>query len=142
MKVVAFVGHHNAGKTTLAEKVARILKKRGYKVGYVKHDPKGHGVTDKEGSDTDRLFKVLDRVLLLSPDRITLWDRDRWDVGEVIREFFRDFDIVLLEGFKDAEGIPKIAVGDIEAKGIVMKVERETDPERVVEFIERMEERV
>ncbi len=140
MKVIAFVGYHNSGKTTLIEKVARRLRDKGYKVGYVKHDPKGHGVTDREGSDTDRIFRVLDRILLMSPDRVTLWDRREQNLKGTIKEFFSGFDIVLLEGFKGVKEIPKVVVGDLEADNVLMSVSRDTDPDSVVELIERMEE--
>ncbi len=140
MKVIAFVGYHNSGKTTLIEKVARRLRDKGYKVGYVKHDPKGHGVTDREGSDTDRIFRVLDRILLMSPDRVTLWDRREENLKGTINEFFSGFDIVLLEGFKGVKEIPKVVVGDLEADNVLMSVSRDTDPDSVVELIERMEE--
>ena len=140
MKVIAFVGYHNSGKTTLIEKVARRLRDKGYKVGYVKHDPKGHGVTDREGSDTDRIFRVLDRILLMSPDRVTLWDRREENLKGTIKEFFSGFDIVLLEGFKGVKEIPKVVVGDLEADNVLMSVSRDTDPDSVVELIERMEE--
>ncbi|MDQ7039168.1 MAG: molybdopterin-guanine dinucleotide biosynthesis protein B [Aquificota bacterium] len=141
MKVVAFIGHHNSGKTSLLEQVARRLKEKGYRVGYIKHDPKGHGVTDREGSDTDRIFRILDRVILLSPDRLTLWDRREEDLFRVIEEFFSGYDIVLLEGFKGVGGLPKVALGDVEADNVIMRVSRETGPEPVVELIERLEGR-
>jgi molybdopterin-guanine dinucleotide biosynthesis protein B len=40
-KLVFFVGYHNSGKTTLVEQVAKRLTEMGYKVAYLKHDPKG-----------------------------------------------------------------------------------------------------
>jgi molybdopterin-guanine dinucleotide biosynthesis protein B len=52
MKVFQIIGKHNSGKTTLIEFLAEELQKRGYRVGYIKHDPKGKGITDKGGSDT------------------------------------------------------------------------------------------
>jgi molybdopterin-guanine dinucleotide biosynthesis protein B len=140
MKVIAFVGYHNSGKTTLIEGVAQRLREKGYRVGYIKHDPKGHGVTDREGSDTWRLFRRLDRVLLLSPGRITLWDRDSWDVRRVLEEFFSGYDVVILEGFKGFPEIPKLALGDVEAENVLMRVSRDTDPDRIVELIEDLEE--
>lgn len=140
MKVLAFVGYHNSGKTTLVEKVASRLRERGYRVGYIKHDPKGHGITDREGSDTNRLFKVLDRVALLSPGRLTLWRKGDGNLREIIRVFFWDCDIVLLEGFKGLKDIPKVALGEVDAENVLMRASRDTDPDRVVELIEKMEE--
>lgn len=140
MKVIAFIGYHNSGKTSLLEKVARRLKEKGYRVGYIKHDPKGHGITDREGSDTSRIFRILDRVVLISPDRITLWDRREEDLFSVIKEFFSGYDIVLIEGFKGLKRLPKVALGEVKGENVIMRVSRETDTESVVELIENLEE--
>ena len=40
-KVVCIVGYHNSGKTSLIERLIQELQRRGYKVGYIKHDPRG-----------------------------------------------------------------------------------------------------
>jgi len=36
--IVSIVGKSGAGKTTVLEKLVRELKKRGYRIGTVKHD--------------------------------------------------------------------------------------------------------
>jgi len=100
MKVVAIVGYHNSGKTTLAERLVKALGEKGYRVGYVKHDPKGHGVTDREGSDTWRIHRLGVKTALLSPGKATLWECREDDPLSLIREHFRDCDVVLLEGYK------------------------------------------
>ena len=89
-KVVCIVGYHNSGKTSLIERLIQELQRRGYKVGYIKHDPKGHGMTDKEGSDTDRIFKLSERVALMSPQKLTLWERREDDPLKVVEEYFSD----------------------------------------------------
>ncbi len=104
-QVVSFVGYHNSGKTTLVERVVQRLTSMGYRVGYIKHDPKGHGITQKEGSDTDRLFKILDKVALLSPGRLTLWEKREDDPIRLVEEYFKDFHVVILEGWKSLEGL-------------------------------------
>jgi len=100
MKVVAIVGYHNSGKTTIAERLIRLLMEKGYRVGYLKHDPKGHGQTDRENSDTWRIFCTGAKTALLSPGKMTLWERREDDPIPVVREYFRDCDIVILEGYK------------------------------------------
>ena len=89
-KLVFFVGYHNSGKTTLVEKVASRLIELGYKVGYLKHDPKGHAITDKEGSDTHRLFNLLPKVGILSPNRLTIYEHTEKGVEELAQELFSD----------------------------------------------------
>ncbi|WP_457600780.1 molybdopterin-guanine dinucleotide biosynthesis protein B [Hydrogenivirga sp.] len=141
MKVIAIVGYHNSGKTTLVERLVDELKGRGFKVGYVKHDPKGHGTTDREGSDTDRVFMHADRVALSSPDRLTLWDRrSDEDPFGVVRNFFKGFDVVILEGFKGFREIPKVAVGEVEAENVVLRVEGARELGHIIELLENMED--
>ncbi len=120
--IIGVIGFKNTGKTTLVEKIVCFYKGKGYTVGYIKHDPKGHGVTDKEGSDTFRVKPLTDRTLLVSPDVITLWDFNNKGIDEIIRDYFSDFDIVVVEGFKNERSIPKIAIGDVEGDNIFLRV--------------------
>ena len=113
MVVIQIVGYHNSGKTTLVEYLARELQSRGYRVGYIKHDPKDKGVTDKEGSDTHRVKPFTEKTALVSPKKTTLWWFENLPLQRVL-EFFGDLDVVLVEGFKTERGFPKIAVGEIE----------------------------
>ena len=139
MKVVAIVGYHNSGKTTLIEKLVPLLKEKGYRVCYLKHDPKAHGVTDKEGSDTYRISKYVEKLALLSPQKLSLWDKSTVELFSVLRKYFSDCDLVILEGFKGVKEIPKISVGDVEAENIVMKVDRETPLEDIIKVIDELE---
>ncbi len=132
-KVVSFVGYHNSGKTTLIEKVASELQKRGYKVGYIKHDPKGHAVTDREGSDTDRLFSVLDKVAIISKGKTTLWEKRKDDPLSFVEEHFKDFDVVILEGWKSLKDLKKVVIGDLQVEGF--KVNNSTSLEDIIWYI-------
>ncbi len=140
MKVISIVGYHNTGKTTLIVKLVERLIERGYRVGYVKHDPKGHGVTDREGSDTERVFRVAERVVLASPGKVTLWTRFEDDPLKIAREFFRGFDILILEGYKSLKGIPKVAIGDVDAENVILRIEDDYEVGDIIELLERMED--
>jgi len=140
MKLISIVGYHNSGKTTLIERLVGELTSRGLRVGYIKHDPKGHGKTDKEGSDTSRIFELTDRVALVSPDRTTLWVRTEDEPLAIVREFFRGFDVVILEGYKRLESIPKVAVGDVEADNVLLRVEGTDGVGHIIELLQRMED--
>ena len=140
MRVFQIVGYHNSGKTTLVEYLARELQKRGYRVGYIKHDPKGKGITDKEGSDTHRVKPFTGRTALVSPKGLTLWWFGNFTLREVLERFFKDLDVVLVEGFKTERGFPKIAVGDIEEDllgkdEIILRVRGEGDYEKALEEV-------
>lgn len=132
-KIVSIVGYHNSGKTTLIEKLIPELQRRGYKIGYLKHDPKGHGITDKENSDTNRIFRLLDRVALLSPYKLTLWEKVEDDPLKIVKEYFSDCNIVILEGWKSLEGVKKVVVGDLDVEGL--KVKGVEDLEKVLNYI-------
>jgi len=140
VKLVAFVGLHDAGKTTLVEKVARLLKERGYRVCYLKHDPKGHGVTDREGSDTWRVKPFCRKAGLLSPSLFTLWELEPPPLKELIRRYFNDCDVLLLEGFKSVGWLPKVVVGELKVENAVLKVGKDAEPEDIIKLIEELEE--
>ncbi len=140
MKIVAVVGYHNSGKTTLIGRIVTFLKKIGYEVCYLKHDPKGHGVTDKKGSDTHRISKYVKKLGLLSPEKLTLWDKETLDLFVVLKKYFADCDIIILEGFKSMKGIPKIVVGDIETDDVILRVDENTSLEDIIKVIEGLEE--
>ncbi len=140
MKVVAIVGYHNSGKTTLAERLVKALKEKGYRVGYVKHDPKGHGVTDREGSDTWRIHSLGVKTALLAPGRLTLWERREDDPLSLVREHFKDCEVVLLEGYKGLREVPKIVVGDLRVENEILRVAGTEEVDHIIEVIEKMEE--
>jgi len=136
--VIGVIGFKNSGKTTLAEGIVGFYKCRGYRVGYIKHDPKGHGVTDKEGSDTFRVKPLTDRTLLVSPGIVTLWDFHNRNLKEIIEYYFSHFDIVVVEGFKKEKGIPKIAIGDVEGEDIFLRVGEGWDLDDIIKEVERL----
>jgi molybdopterin-guanine dinucleotide biosynthesis protein B len=140
MKVFAIAGYHNTGKTALAERLVNALRSRGYRVGYIKHDPKGHGVTDREGSDTWRISRCGVKTALLSPGRLTLWENREDDPLTVVREYFGDCDVVILEGYKKLGGVPKLVMGELEADEVLLRVDEHTELDHIIELIERMEE--
>jgi len=122
MLVVQIIGKHNSGKTTLIEFLTEELKKRNLRVGYIKHDPKGKGITDREGSDTARVKPNTVKTALVSPDTTTLWILERLNLREVLN-FFTDCDLVVVEGFKFEKGFPKVLVGELE-EDLAGKIDR------------------
>jgi molybdopterin-guanine dinucleotide biosynthesis protein B len=132
-KIIFIVGHHNTGKTTLAEKLSKELSLRGYRVGYIKHDPKGHGITDREGSDSYRIFQILDKVALLSVDKLTLWEKTEDDPIKAVERYFSDFDVVLLEGWKSIRGFKKLVLGDLDAEGF--RIDEKVSIEEIINYI-------
>ncbi len=118
--IICFVGRGKVGKTTLLEKLIPELRRRGYRVGTVKHHVHAGFEIDQPGKDTWRHARAgSDHVVIAAPDKIA-WIRrvDReWSLEEVASRM-PDVDIILAEGYKRA-GKPRIEV---------VRAERSTDP--------------
>jgi molybdopterin-guanine dinucleotide biosynthesis protein B len=101
--VVSFVANSsNSGKTTLIEKVVRILKARGFRVAVIKHASKGFEL-DRPGKDSWRFQQAgADDVVLWGPGRTALIRAvDREPTSDELERMV-DADVVIHEGFKKA----------------------------------------
>ncbi len=107
--IISIVGNSNSGKTTLIEKLIPELKKRGYRVGVIKHAHHGFNI-DKKGKDSWR-HKVAgaDTVLVSSPGRIAMVKDEPCGSLDCLQPYFTDLDLVITEGYK-REDKPKIEV--------------------------------
>jgi molybdopterin-guanine dinucleotide biosynthesis protein B len=107
--VISIIGKSKSGKTSLIEKLIPEFKRRGYKVGVLKHA--GHGFQmDKEGKDSQRHKKAgANAVMVASSDKFALIQ----DVGEKSVDdligYFNDVNLLIIEGYKQ-EKKPKIEV--------------------------------
>lgn len=111
--VISFIGYHNSGKTTVATKVVKELKKRGYSVAALKSTKHRKLIEDTPGKDSYRYKKAgAGAVGIVSPDELVLFkeiDRDSLNLQLLSFLLFDDYDIVICEGFKRAD-VPKIEV--------------------------------
>ena len=99
--IISVVGISGVGKTTFIEKLIPELKRRGFKVGTIKHNSHGFEM-DKPGKDSWRHKKAgADLTLLSSPTQIGMvMDVDHdYDQEELI-PFFQGIDIIIAEGYK------------------------------------------
>ncbi|WP_417910196.1 molybdopterin-guanine dinucleotide biosynthesis protein B [Candidatus Electronema sp. PJ] len=112
LAIVTFIGWHSCGKTTLVAQVVRQLKERGYRVAVVKSTKDSGLFPDQEGTDTAIHRQAgADAVALVAPDQLCLTVHDQAkDLAAIAQRFFADMDIVIGEGFKEAEAVPKIEV--------------------------------
>lgn len=108
--VISFVGWHNAGKTTVLEKVVRELTERGFRIGLLKHTEKRFQL-DKPGSDTARLAQAgACQVAIASQERIGFYGRvEQEPTLDEMCALFRDVDLIITEGYKQGDK-PKIFV--------------------------------
>jgi molybdopterin-guanine dinucleotide biosynthesis protein B len=111
MKTISFVAaSSNSGKTTLIEKIVRILKGRGLRVAVIKHASKGFEL-DRPGKDSWRFREAgADAVVLVGPDSMVLMKKiDEQPAPGEVEALVQGFDIVIREGFKH-DALNKIEV--------------------------------
>jgi molybdopterin-guanine dinucleotide biosynthesis protein MobB len=108
--LVAFVGGHDSGKTTLIEDLVPRLRALGLTVGGIKHTSR-HVEDDVVGKDSHRLGALgCEAWALLTPERAAVWRRiGEAPLEELVRREFSGFDLVVIEGYKSLP-IPKIEV--------------------------------
>lgn len=109
IKAVAFIARSGTGKTSLMELLLPILVGRRYRVGAIKHDAHRFNI-DHPGKDSHRLTAAgAATMLITSSEKLALVKKHVKSppVEELIDLYFRDMDLVLVEGFQKS-GLPKI----------------------------------
>jgi len=117
--IVCFVGRSGVGKTTVIESVVSELKRRGLRVGVIKHDAHDFEM-DRPGKDTWRFSQAgADAVAISSPRKVALIERveREWPLDEVVALLRQRVDIVLAEGYKRDTTKPKVEVSRAEVGG-------------------------
>lgn len=104
---VAFTGPSNSGKTTLVEKISRILIETR-KVAIIKNDPKDKAQFDVVGKDSHKFSQTGAEVVITSPTRTTYFSQREKTLDDIVA-MIDDFDILLVEGLKTLP-LPRIAV--------------------------------
>jgi len=146
-KFLALSGYHNSGKTTVGTYIAAKLSEKGYKVGVIKSTKETTEETDKPSSDTFKYRKAGAKlVALFQKDRMTLFIEDmpkeKNKVFTLFERLFFDYDLVILEGFKEWKDVPKIWLkrNDEETlpEGIenIQMVAEAKDKEKILSFVE------
>jgi molybdopterin-guanine dinucleotide biosynthesis protein B len=112
--VISIVGKSGVGKTTVLERVIREIKRRGYRVGTIKHDIHGFEM-DKPGKDSWRHAQAgSDAVVVSGPRKMALIRKaDREMSLDEIVPLMGDVDLIITEGYKRGSK-PKIEVSRLE----------------------------
>ncbi len=108
---IAIVGNSGAGKTTLLERLIPALKRKGLRVGVVKHDAHRFDI-DHPGKDSHRLTEAgADTMMITSASMLAVVKRHAASPGieELLERYFSDMDLVLVEGLRGSS-LPKIEV--------------------------------
>lgn len=121
--ILGFAAYSGTGKTTLLEKIVRILTERGLNVAVVKHD--AHGLQfDHEGKDSARFAKAGAAYSIVSSGENAAVFISRPLEPEEAVSFAKDADIILVEGYKNASfsqiGLNRAATG----KGFTAEIGR------------------
>jgi molybdopterin-guanine dinucleotide biosynthesis adapter protein len=111
LPIICMVGASNSGKTTYLEKLIPELRRRGYRVGTLKHDVHGFEM-DREGKDTWRHRKAGAQTIGIASSMTVATIREtaaEMPLGLIAGRYFWEEDILLTEGFKRSH-YPKIEV--------------------------------
>ena len=112
MRVVAIVGHSGSGKTTLIEKLIPALKRRGLSVSTIKRTHHHQIELDPPGKDSHRHRAAGASEVIVASD--TGWARIASSPEpaslQILLGQLRPVDVVLVEGFKQLEGLRRVEV--------------------------------
>jgi molybdopterin-guanine dinucleotide biosynthesis protein B len=107
--VISIVGKSESGKTTLIEQLIPELKRRGYRIGIVKHAHQGFDM-DRKGKDSYRHRQAgADTVMIASPGQIAMIKDVPGESLDNLVSYFDDVDLLITEGFK-RDRAPKIEI--------------------------------
>lgn len=106
--VIGFSAWSGTGKTTLLERVIRLLTERGIRVAVIKHDVHGFQL-DHPGKDSYRHAQAgAQTVVITSPDQTAVIEQSGCTLEQCINRI-GGADVILVEGFKHAS-IPRIGL--------------------------------
>lgn len=110
MKLVAFCGPSDSGKTWMIERLVRIWTSRGLRVGVVKHCSKGFQM-DREGKDSYRFWEGgAEAVAVVGPGEWAVRRREaEVDPVRIAGEAFPGVDVAIVEGFREVP-LPRVRV--------------------------------
>ena len=107
--IISIVGKSGSGKTTLIEKLIPALKKRGYRIGVIKHAFHELSI-DKQGKDSWRHKQAgAETVVVASPHSMMMVKDVQSETLDSLCAYFQDMDLIITEGFK-RENKPQIEV--------------------------------
>lgn len=112
MRVVGIVGRSGSGKTTLIEKLIPALHRRGLTVSTIKHTHHHHIELDTPGKDSHRHRTAGAREVIVASDSgwACIASSPRPASLQELLEELRPVDLVIVEGFKQLEGLRRVEV--------------------------------
>ena len=154
-KIIGITGWKDVGKTYYASLIIKLLVKRGYQVGSIKHAHHDFDI-DKPGTDSFKHREAGSNQVIISSSK--RWakitenkNENEKSLDELIQEL-QNVDVIVVEGFKK-DNHPKIeilskdlknrnketknviAIVSDDFKDTITPVYKENDIEKLVEFI-------
>ena len=154
-KIIGITGWKDVGKTYYASLIIKLLVKRGYQVGSIKHAHHDFDI-DKPGTDSFKHREAGSNQVIISSSK--RWakitenkNENEKSLDELIQEL-QNVDVIIVEGFKK-DNHPKIeilskdlknrnketknviAIVSDDFKDTIIPVYKENDIENLVEFI-------
>lgn len=123
LPIISIVGPSDSGKTTLVVKLVRALKRKGHRVGVLKHTHAAIKL-DRTGTDTDRFRRAGAALSAISDDGLLASFGDISGKGpkSIFGMLAGGLDLLIVEGYKK-EALPKLLFTDhldqVDFKGIV-----------------------
>ena len=107
--IVSIVGRSESGKTTLIEKLIPELRRRGYRIGTIKHTHHAFEM-DQAGKDSARHRSAgAETVILASPGQVAMIKSTGSGALDGLIRYFEDVDLLITEGYKRGKA-PKIEI--------------------------------
>lgn len=97
--IISIVGKTNSGKTTLIERIIPEFKKRGYRVGTIKHASHDFEM-DHQGKDTWRHSQAgADSIIILTSSNLALIRKINCEIplDKLACFYLNDVDIIITE---------------------------------------------
>jgi molybdopterin-guanine dinucleotide biosynthesis protein B len=112
MKIFAFAGISDSGKTHLIRKLVGELKNREFTVSVIKHCARGFDI-EGQGKDSAQFMEAgSDSVCMYSPDGMAVFQQKKTDldVEKISRDYLKCCDFILVEGATSDKKLKKIEV--------------------------------
>lgn len=109
--IIAICGYSGSGKTNLIKGIVRILSGKGYKIGTIKHTHHDFEI-DKQGKDSYEHFHsgAIASMIISETKMGFVKKNEEMNPTTLTKKYFHDCQLVIIEGFKEYEDIPKIEV--------------------------------
>ncbi len=126
---LAFVARSGTGKTTLVESLIAEFRRRGRRVGALKHDAHQFEI-DRPGKDSARFTAAGAEVMVLvSEDTVAMVQKPAHppELDDLLGSWFAGMDLVLAEGYKTSD-LPKIEIHRAACRESLLCHGEQTDP--------------